>query len=700
MKTITTLILILSTYIWAQQDSIYTLDSVVISSSRGNETLLNLPYSVINIDKNNIQRGQTGISLEELPGIAGLEINNRNNFSLGDKIILRGVGVRSSFGVRGVKIIYDGIPLTLPDGQSQLNNIDLSSAGRIEILKGSASSLYGNSAGGIINIESENASRKTLTLLPEFISGSFGLQKYIAKASGTLGTTSYLVSFNKFNYKGYRNHSSVNSSSINTVIRSLLSGNLLLKAIINYFDAPYLLNPSSLSRADAEMNPSGTRTIVTQQGAGEKTSQVHGGVTLNYFEDDFSIESTIYYLRREVKNPIPGRIIDLNRSAGGFRNSAEYNVNWSNTDLNFKVGLDLEFQKDKRNENENLGLKDTDTKPENIFSSIVYGSPLLNQEENVFNAAPFISSEISFGRLRLSAGLRYDYYRFKVSDKYFEDLSDDSGIRTMKNLSHMAGVVYRPNELMKIYFNYSTSFLTPTTSELSNNPDGRGGFNSTLMPEKTMSFETGIQGTLNRLSFSAALYLMNFADMLIPYQSSNSEEIFFRNAGKARNIGAEVSADYFISDMLSVSLSYTNLNFTFTDYLVQTGESGLVQLYGNQIPGVPQHNAGLSALFTFQGFYSKIILNGNDSYFANDFNGPAADSNDEVNNYINPSVIEMNIRAGYNFVISDFNFELFSGINNLLNRKYFSSIVPNAAGNRFFEPAPIRNWFAGIKGVF
>ena len=182
------------------QDSVYTLQEVKVTAIR---TGISNFQSFNLIDSSEIHKGEIGLSFEEsLTKVPGLIISDRNNPSLGDKISIRGIGTRASFGIRGIKILVDNIPLTLPDGQSQTNNIDLFSTGKIEILKGPASSLYGNSAGGVINIRSEIPGGDPVKISPAFILGENELKKYSLKLSGNLKTHSYLISFNNLNYTG------------------------------------------------------------------------------------------------------------------------------------------------------------------------------------------------------------------------------------------------------------------------------------------------------------------------------------------------------------------------------------------------------------------------------------------------------------------------------------------------------------------
>jgi iron complex outermembrane recepter protein len=678
------------------QDSVYTLQPVEITATRP----INNFQSFEVLEEEEIQNFNPGISLEEtfvkLPGVI---ISDRNNPSMGDRITIRGIGARSSFGVRGIKILVDNIPLTLPDGQSQTNNIDLFSSGRVEILKGPASSFYGNAAGGVINFQTEIPEENILNASPEIIFGSYDLQKYSLKLSGQYSSQSYLVSFNNLNYSGFREHSDRKTYNLNTVYRKDFSDQTSLTAVMNYFNSPYLLNPGSLDRKTLEQDRNSVREFNIRQGTGEKADQFQTGATLNYKNENFSLETTLYFVMRNLVNPIPGRIIKLNRNAGGFRSFFNKRFYLNEFELDFSGGIDVEYQNDLRKESDNNGLPDTKFQPDEIFTNLNYGDKLIDQEENVLGIGPFFSFKFLLNEnLGLLAGLRYDYYTFEVDDPF----TQNSGKRKMNQLSPSAGVFYKPGLSSRVFFNYSTSFLTPTTSELSNRPEAAGGFNPDLYPETIYQLELGTEYFLNEIqtSFSATAYFLNFSNLIIPYQIQNSEEVFFRNAGKAKNKGTEIMIKTYFFNNLRTTLSYTIMDFIFKDYLVEY-ENNTYQLKGNKVPGVPQQ------IFFFQvdylndeGLRAKIKLNLVDEYFANDFNGTPPGSESPIENFINKSYFKTDLRLGYNFSFNFIDSEIFFGINNLFDINYSGSVVPNAFGQRYFEPAPGRSWYGGLQIIY
>ncbi|MDO8549242.1 MAG: TonB-dependent receptor, partial [Ignavibacteria bacterium] len=204
---------------------------------------------------------------------------------------------------------------------------------------------------------------------------------------------------------------------------------------------------------------------------------------------------------------------------------------------------------------------------------------------------------------------------------------------------------------------------------------------------------------LNTL-ISAAGYYLNFRNLIIPYQVTGSEEVFFRNAGKAENKGIELLIETFLSDKLRTTLSYSLMNFVFKDYLHEFNGS-LFQLEGNKIPGIPQQSFYFQAEYLNQtGIQCKVKLHWGDEYFTNDFNGTPPGSQSPKNNFINESYLKIDLRLGYKFIFNFLDAELFLGINNLFNKEYNGSVVANAIGERYFEPAPGRNWYAGLQILY
>ncbi|MEK7727528.1 MAG: TonB-dependent receptor [candidate division KSB1 bacterium] len=721
----------------------YELQSVLVTATREARPKGRVPYAISVLTQNEIQRGRAGLSLEEaLRAAPGVVVNNRYNLAQGDRISMRGLGSRSAFGVRGIKILLNGIPLTMPDGQSQLNNLDLSAIGRIEILRGPSSALYGNAAGGLINLQTQPAANSPLKVQPQFLTGSAGLRKWQTKFSGTLGRHSYFVNVSKLNLDGFREHSAASFASINAIGHHEISPRLKLTTVFNYYDSPYLLNPSSRSQAELATSTTATRFFIKQQAAGKKLWQGQAGATLKY---DDAFEVTLYGLSRELLNPIPGRIVELDRTSGGVRSAFGKRFALGNVGVHWLLGADYEMQNDDRREFVNDGLPQSEVgiiEANKMFALLQYGSKLLDQKEKVFGLGPFAELELSLRSNWIATlGARYDRYKFEATDRLHNDGIDASGGRVMEQFSPMLGLTYRPRNELSLYANYATAFQTPTTTELSNQPTREGGFNLDLQPETLRSFEFGMKGLWQQKQFEwdVAFYAMNINQMLIPYQIQNasSDEIFFRNAGAARNRGLEVSCQWQPVPRVRAALAYTFINFEFTDFVIETasanssnpnipplrGARGVfceideittppcppqggniqtrevnvnTQLAGNKMPGVPPQHLFARLLYEHaSGVYGELEAQWNAEYFTNDFNGPPLNTNAARSNFINAGYRTLDLRLGLSRTFKKFGVDFFLGVNNLFDERYNGSIVPNAQSNRFFEPAPLRNWYVG-----
>lgn len=683
-------------------DSLLTtsIDSIIVNATRYTIPLFNVPFSIAS--QENLSLRSPNSLKELLQTISGININNRYNFSQGDKVLLRGIGTRSAFGVRGIKIFLDGIPLTFPDGQSQLNNLDIQSVDKVEILKGPISTLYGNSLGGVVFFNSK-MNYKDYYIRPEISFGSFGYQKYSLGAGGNVLNGIYSARAYLAKSTGFREHSEAKYYGVNLNFKIELYKNFFIYAVSNYYNAPYLLNPSSINKNDAEKNPEFVRSSVKNSASGKKIDQFQNGLSLQYFINDKSkLTTTLYGVTRSLKNSIPGRIIELERFFGGLRLEFENKFVLFNKEIFTIAGLDYEAQYDTRSEYENGGLANYKSfNPNQLFSDITYNNKLIDQNENVKSLGVF--SHVNFNltnNLMFFGGIRFDNYLFEIEEKLAANNYTEI---KMDNFSKMFGFSYKLKNNLTLFGNYSDGFQTPTTNELSNNPLREGGFNKSLKPEIANNYELGIRGGWNApyIYSNISFYQMNISDMLISYQSK-SEETYYRNAGIARNFGIEFDFEIRPLDNFYFLSSYSFMNFIFDKYLVEQIVNGVkkeFQLEGNYLPGIPKHKINLSTQYSFPSGISSILsFSWTDKYFANDFNGPLDSSND-LNDYINDSYSLFNFSLLYALKINFAEFIIKLNIDNLFDIRYNDSIVPNAFGNNFFEPAPGRTFDFSVSAV-
>jgi iron complex outermembrane recepter protein len=606
-------------------------------------------------------------------------VSNRHNFSLGPRIIMRGMGARAAFGVRGVRVLVDGIPLTMPDGQTNLNNLDLGSAGTIHVLHGPASALFGNAAAGVIAIETEPVPAPFATET-RIIAGDQGrgdlsrLVKAQAKIAQAVGAADYLASVSRLQADGYREHARTRQTLFNSRVNVAAGDATRLSFVLSVIDMPLAQNPGSLPLDSASLRPTMAWPANVRTLSGERTRQAQLGARLLHQRADGHADVAVYGVRRSLFNHLPFGVIDLHRSAGGVRASYEQLFPGAPAAPALTVGADLEAQRDARRE----FATDAGTP---------VGPARRDQHDRVYGAGPFAQLRGELGALGLTAGARYDAVRFEVHDRRGV-APDRSGGRTLGAFSSMVGATYLLHATT-LFANVASAFQTPTTTELINAPPRAGepccppGFNPDLEPQRARSIEVGVRAAWGELLHgSAALYDMGVQDMLVPFQVAGVEgRDFFRNAGRTRHRGLELGVGARPLGAVVLHAAYT-----YSDVRFRTAAHGGVALGGNRVPGVPPHRAHLAASWT-RGR----------SFLAAELDHTGTQAADDANTATMPAATRVDLRAQTSFLAGRAEIAPFAAVQNVFDARYYGSVSVNAVAARFYEPAPGRNLYLGVS---
>ncbi|HEY8197535.1 MAG TPA: TonB-dependent receptor [Gemmatimonadales bacterium] len=661
-----------------------------INVTRTAEPLQRVPYAVGVVDRTEIQRGQQTIGLDEaLNNLPGVVVANRYNFSLDQRISIRGAGSRSNFGVRGLKILLDGVPQTLPDGQSQLTNIDFASIERAEVLRGASSSLYGNASGGVVAFSSEPAAAGPFAQRLR-VQGGTGEQdsddfyKWQSWTSGRSGNVSGTLSVSQFKTDGYRQHSAAEVRQLNAAMDYAFTGSTLATVRLSLADNPRAQNPGALTRAEYVANPDSAAANNIRRGADKDAQQNQLSLSVRHFDAGGNeYEATVFGLTRDLANPLAappptgitpttGTYVAIDRAVGGARVSGNRRLGSAEQAPRITAGADVQRMRDDR---------------KNLVSDA--GQPttavILDQREQVTEFGPF--AQVNWNpseRWLVSAGARYDWAQFALDDRALSD-GDDSGDRTMSAVSGNLGLSLSLSDQLVPYVTVSTSFETPTTTELANQPDGSGGFNPDLGPQRAVNYEIGARGQpVPSVSYSVALFLVRVSDAIVQGPEVGGRA-FFRNAGKTHNDGVELGVSVSPTTGLTLRGSYTYARYRFTDYQLADGTN----LNGNRFPGVPEHfwRFGLRTSLPAD-FFLDADHTLSSSIVADDANTIYVDS---------WGAGVTNLRLGWDGQSGQLEFAPFLGLNNLWDRRYVGSVTLNGIGGRVFEPAPRRIVYIGTE---
>lgn len=663
------------------------LDPIEVSITRETaRAVLDLPFAISIIAPDSIRPGQRRLSLDEtLLGIPGVTVANRHNPTQDPRISIRGFGARSAFGVRGIRILRDGIPLTLPDGQTPVDYLDLESVGTVEVIRGSAAALYGNAAGGVIDIRTAPAPEQKFAGRTRVLGGSHGLLRAHATAGGSSGELGFQAHATHTRSDGYRDYSAVRSTSAHAHARTRVGDANDLSVQLMLFNMPRAENPGALTLSEMKADRTMAQSLTVERRAGKVVRQGQIGMSLGrpLGDRDGVINAAVYGGLRTLDNPLPFAIIDIDRATYGASVRASTRVELLGVRQRITAGIDAQWQDDDRRNFENCNRPEAPPAAPPCLGQTSGRGPLrLDQRERVSSAGPFLRTEIELSpRILASVGARADRVRFDVSDRLITDTDpDDSGSRTLGSLSPIVGLVVRLGDRAALYGTASSAFETPTATELANQPDGSAGLNRDLDPQRAVTWELGLKGSaVDRIRYDVAVYTATVRDELIPFETpGGGGRRYFRNAGRTQRRGAEAGIGAY-AGAWTASVSYAWSHFRFVDFTV-----GDQSFAGSRIPGIPRQQLQGSVTWIGGTMYATA-----EGVIASSVFG------DDANSVRVPGYEILDLRVGARDLLGP-RIAPVVGLQNVFDRRYVSSVVVNAAGGRFYEPAPRRTVYVGL----
>jgi iron complex outermembrane receptor protein len=661
-----------------------TYDPIVVTATRDAQRAFDVPASADVIDGAIIRGGQPAINLSEsLVRVPGVFAANRQNYAQDLQISSRGFGARAQFGVRGVRLYQDDIPVTMPDGQGQTGSFSLLSAGRIEVLRGPFSTLYGNASGGVISVYTENGTPEPVVSFSAS-AGSYDTVNLGIKATGIYDGVGYVGAYSWLDTNGYRDHSAARRRIANAKITFNVGESTRVTVIGSQQYQPHTQDPLGLNQAQWMADPTQADPVTTLFNTNKTISQYQGGLVIDHaLSSDTSVRLTGFGGRRMIEQFLAltgvaptssGGVVDLDRDYGGFGARLLWKGSAAGRPLTLNIGADVARQKEHRQ-----GFV-------NNFG--VVGDLRRDEDDTVTGIDAYAEAQwYLMDKLSLTLGVRTSRVHYSSDDRYVTPANpDDSGSRTYYNTSPIAGVLWSAADNLNVYFSFGQGFETPTFAELAYNPNG-AGLNLNLLPATATAYELGLKWLPQPTQrVNLAVFTAKTKDEIV-VNSATGGRTTYANAGKTRRRGVEAEWDAALPGGFTVHANYTYLLAEFADPYTSAGTPPVIVPAGSRLPGVPPQQF-YGVLNWAPGGYLGFNASGEVQYvgkiYANDRNTAAA-----------PAYTIGNVQAGFAQSAGRVKFTEYVRLNNITDKKYVGSVIVGDTNARYFEPAPGRNWFVG-----
>lgn len=652
-----------------------TLDGVVVSASRSEQRSFDASAAISSVDREAIQEAGPQVNLSEtLNRVPGLTILNRQNYAQDLQVSIRGFGARTAFGIRGIRLLIDGIPATTPDGQGQGSSISLPSTERIEVLRGPLAQLYGNSAGGVIQAFTREAP-ETPEFMYQYYAGSYGMHRNDWQYAGKNGAVGIVADYSTFDTNGYRDNSATQRKQFNGKLSFGPDEKTRVNVVFNQFDMPLAQDAAGLTATQLAANPqqAGTSTVTTRTRKIVLQNQV-GSTLTHQLDNDSSVIARAYYGARDNTQYQSGNTwIGLNRAYYGV--GLQYNAqsNWGSTPVRWSTGYEF----DRSREYRQGGAAANGEKS---------GSPTRredNQAENsdLYLQAIFLASE----KVSYTFGARNSTVRFTSDDYYIvTGNADGSGNVSYSAFSPVMGVTYHATDNLNLYANFGRGFETPTLAEAAYTSTNvaTSTFNTTLNAARSEHYEIGAKWLPSKAArLDATLYQINTVDEIVTLSSSGGVTTF-KNASGTTRTGLELSSHNLLTNHWRGNVALSWIDAVYAN--------------GNKLPGIPQHFlfselvwsslAAPAPKVRTLGTTAGVEMISAGRLYANDTNTASADG-----------YTVLNLKASHAWQAGKGRVTTYARVDNVTDQKYVGSVIVNQSSSQFYEPAPGVNYTVGLS---
>ena len=651
-----------------------------------------LPFATTRLTPDAQRPGQRRVGIGDLSvGIPGVVVQDRANPSQDPRMAIRGFGARSAFGVRGVRILRDGIPLSLPDGQTPIDWLELESVGTMEVVRGTAAALYGNAAGGVVDMKSRAPVASPAAFDVRSWSGG-GLVRHaltlgsaITSPAAGIHNVGALLTATKTNGDGPREYSRLDASNVFARAFATVGGTRVEVQGTRY-DAPRAENTGAITAAELARDTRLPDSLNITKRSRKAVRHEQIALLASRGDERASVNASVFAGTRSLDNPQAFAIVAVDRAVAGASLRGAWRTTVVPWPLRFTAGVDAQRQDDSRLNFENCADATGAATTKCPTIGVERGAIRLNQREQVRGVGAFARAEVEApGRLFVSAAARRDQVGFTVTDHFITSTNaDDSGNRTLTATTPMLGIAWHAKPTLSVFANWTSAFETPTITELTNQDNGAAGLNGLLNPQRTRTVESGVQGIVaGRLRVELAAFKAVVHDELVPFDVPNQPgRRAFRNAGQTSRTGLESSALLALSHV-DVGASYTRSHFRFDRYIV-----GTTSYAGKPIPGIPEQLAQLWTTAHVGDWYGTVESTLSSRVTA-----------DDAATVYAAGFSTWSLRSGYaaGWHAGGVSLEPSAGVDNVFDRHYATSVVINATRNRYYEPGLRRRAWVGVR---
>ena len=650
--------------------AIYVLPlETIVTASRQNIPLRESPAATSVVGKESLARMARGVSVDEaLATVPGVRIDNAAD---GERVHLsiRGQGILTERGIRGIKVLLDGLPVNDPTGTApDLYEVDWATVERVEVLRGPAGALYGGGgSGGVINVVTHDGPDRPVSSSVSFTGGSYGFYKTLADAGGTAGEMNYAMSLSHSAGDGYRDHNAFWSDNVYGKVRWTPNSRVELQQVLGWTDY-FEQNAEGLNLQQVQEDPRQANPDAAPFDEFYKTGRFTGGLVGRFgIGADQTLRLAAYLRATKYKEPRPRELqrrqllspgatlqYDLDRKTGPFLS-------------HLSAGSDLAWQSIDEVRFLNPGRASED-------------SLLANANIVQRGLGAFLIDRLELARewsLMLSG--RYDGIDNTLYDHPFKNNADLSGRKSFHRATGRAGLAWSPTPRLGLYGNWGQGFLTPATEELINNPASYGGFNQALTFATSYGEEVGVRGLLLAgLSYELTGFLLDTKNDFDRYRISQREGLtFYRNLGYSRRYGVETHVTWRPAREISTELAYSWSHFAYTKP---------DSIESNWLPNSPEHMLSVAAEYRPIPRVTLGVEGEMQSRWLVDSQNSASVAGFAL----------WGARVGYDWRLGALQGSAMVAARNVFGAKYMAFTEPDPDGNSY-QPGPRQEYFARVS---